>query len=109
MKKGRPAYTLSALLPVERAAAVRSVIYSETSAIGLRESFVGKHALDREIREVDVDGQRVRVKVAHTDGRVVNVQPEFEDVAAAARVLDRPVKVVLAAAVAAASRWWGGC
>jgi len=109
MKKGRPAYTLSALLPVERAAAVRSVIYSETSAIGLRESFVGKHALDREIREVDVDGQRVRVKVAHTDGRVVNVQPEFEDVAAAARVLDRPVKVVLAAAVAAASRWWDGC
>jgi uncharacterized protein (DUF111 family) len=107
MKKGRPAYTLSALLPVERAAAVRSVIYAETSAIGLRESLVGKHALDREVREVDVDGQRVRVKVAHTEGRVVNVQPEFEDVAAAARELERPVKAVLAAAVAAGSRWWG--
>ncbi len=108
MKKGRPAYTLSALLPVERAAAVRSVIYAETSAIGLRESLVGKHALDREMREVEVDGQRVRVKVALTEGRVVNVQPEFEDVAAAARELDRPVKAVLAAAVAAGSRWWGG-
>jgi uncharacterized protein (DUF111 family) len=84
------------------------VIYAETSAIGLRESLVGKHALDREMREVEVDGQRVRVKVALTEGRVVNVQPEFEDVAAAARELDRPVKAVLAAAVAAGSRWWGG-
>jgi len=108
MKKGRPAYTLSTLLPVACAADVRSVIYTETSAIGLRESFVGKHALDREMREVEVDGQKVRVKVAHTEGRVVNVQPEFEDVAAAARALERPVKAVLAAAVAAGSRWWGG-
>ncbi len=106
MKKGRPAYTLSTLLPVACAADVRSVIYAETSAIGLRESFVGKHALDREMREVEVDGQRVRVKVAHTEGRVVNVQPEFEDVAAAARALDQPVKAVLAAAIAAASSWW---
>ncbi len=108
MKKGRPAYTLSTLLPASRATDVRSVIYSETSAIGLREYFVGKHALERETREVEVDGQRVRVKVAHTDERVVNVQPEFEDVAAAARVLERPVKAVLAAAIAAGSRWWGG-
>ncbi|MDQ3485371.1 MAG: nickel pincer cofactor biosynthesis protein LarC [Actinomycetota bacterium] len=108
MKKGRPAYTLSTLLPVERASDVRSVIYTETSAIGLRELLVGKHALDREMREVDVEGQLVRVKIARAEGRVVNIQPEFEDVAAAARVLDRPAKAVLAAAVAAASAWWGG-
>ena len=64
MKKGRPAYTLSVLLPVERATDVRKVIYAETSAIGVRERVVGKHALDREIREVVVDGQTIRVKLA---------------------------------------------
>ncbi len=106
MKKGRPAYTLAVLLPVERAAEIREVVYAETSSIGLRESLVGKHALDRDTHVVTVEGQRISVKVAHLRGRVVNVQPEFEDVVAAARVLDRPVKVVLAAAVAAATHWW---
>jgi hypothetical protein len=33
---------------------------------------------------------------------VVNAQPEYDDVAAAAATLNRPVKAVLAAAVAAA-------
>ena len=42
------------------------------------------------------------MKVAVDGGRVVNVQPEYEDVVAAAKALDRPVKAVLAAAVAAA-------
>ncbi len=34
--------------------------------------------------------------MARLDGEVVNVQPEFEDVAAAARALGRPVKTVMA-------------
>ena len=42
------------------------------------------------------------MKVARLDGAVVNVAPEYDDVAAAAARLGRPVKAVLAAAVAAA-------
>ena len=42
------------------------------------------------------------MKVAVTDGRVVNVSVEFEDVAALARELGLPVKEVLRAATAAA-------
>ena len=63
---------------------------------------VDKRALHRETRTVTVDGIAVRVKVARLDGAVVNVSPEYDDVAAAAATLQRPVKVVLAAAVAAA-------
>ncbi len=75
----------------------------ETSAIGLRETAVAKIALDRSEQLIEVDGQGVRVKLAMDGaGRVLNAQPEFADVAAAAKALGRPPKMVLTAAVAAA-------
>jgi pyridinium-3,5-bisthiocarboxylic acid mononucleotide nickel chelatase len=101
MKKGRPAHTLSALVTTQRADAVRSAIFRQTSTIGLRELPVGKTALTREMRDVTVDGHQVRVKLAISDGAVVNAQPEYDDVAAVAATTDRPVKDVLADAVAA--------
>ena len=104
MKKGRPAHTLSVLTPGPALPAVRRVVFTETSAIGVREHPVAKWALEREVRSVTVDGCPVRVKLARLDGEVVNVQPEYEDVAAAAARLGRPVKAVLAAAVAATAR-----
>lgn len=102
MKKGRPAHTLSVLVTAERADEVRREIHRQTSTIGLREQMITKHELDREMTAVEVDGHRVAVKVARLAGEVLNVQPEFEDVAVAARALGRPVKTVMAEAVAAA-------
>jgi uncharacterized protein (TIGR00299 family) protein len=102
MKKGRPAHTLSVLTSADRADAVREVVFRESSTIGVRSHPVGKHALDRELRTVDVRGQAVRVKVARLAGDVVNASPEYEDVVAAAAALGAPVKTVLAEAVAAA-------
>ena len=106
MKKGRPAYTLSVLVRPEVAPSVRAVIFTETSAIGLRETTVAKCALQRHFVTVEVGGQPIAVKLATSDGRVVNVQPEYDDVVAAASALDRPVKAVLAEAVAAANPHW---
>jgi pyridinium-3,5-bisthiocarboxylic acid mononucleotide nickel chelatase len=103
MKKGRPAHTLSVLTDASRRAAVLDVVFAETTTIGLRERTVGKIALDREIRTVHVDGRPIRVKVARHDGTEVNAQPEYADVAAAAAALGRPVKAVLAAAIAAST------
>lgn len=102
MKKGRPAHTLAALTTAERAAEVRAAMFRESSTIGVRETPVGKHALDRDWARVDVDGQPVRVKLARLGGEVVSATPEWDDVAAAAAALGRPAKQVLAAAVAAA-------
>ncbi|MFI5101468.1 MAG: nickel pincer cofactor biosynthesis protein LarC [Actinomycetes bacterium] len=102
MKKGRPAHTLSALVPPAAARAVRRVVFVETSAIGLREHAVRKHALRRGWATVSVDGHEIRVKTAELDGTTVNVQPEYDDVAAVATRTGRPVKAVLADAVAAA-------
>jgi pyridinium-3,5-bisthiocarboxylic acid mononucleotide nickel chelatase len=101
MKKGRPAHTLSVLTDASHRSAILDVVFAETTTIGLREGPVGKVALDRETRTVEVGGEPIRVKVARHDGVVVNAQPEYDDVAAAATALGRPVKAVLADAVAA--------
>jgi len=106
MKKGRPAHMLSVLVGRANAETVRAVILAETSAIGLREFAIRKHAADREFTTVDVDGQQVHVKIARYGGQVVNVQPEYDDVAAAATVLKKPVKTVLAKAIAAGHELW---
>jgi hypothetical protein len=102
MKKGRPAHTLSVLCSEQAAEALRRIIFTETSTIGLRERSVGKRALERATTTVHVDGVPIRVKTAILNGRVVNAIPEYDDVAAAAAHLGRPVKAILAAATAAA-------
>jgi uncharacterized protein (TIGR00299 family) protein len=102
MKKGRPAHTLSVLVAPGRLAAVRREVFRQTSTIGVREVVHVKTALDREMHTVQVDGHPVRVKVARMEGEVVNVQPEYDDVAAVAAATGRPVKDVLAEATASA-------
>jgi uncharacterized protein (TIGR00299 family) protein len=103
MKKGRPAHTVSVLVAAGLADAAARVLFTESSTIGVRTTPVGKRALDRSWVTVAVSGHDVRVKVARLDGRVVNAVPEYDDVAAAAAALGRPVKAVLAAANAAAA------
>ena len=102
MKKGRPAHQLEVLVEPERVDAVSRIIFTETSAIGVRSHPVTKQPLDREITTLDLSGGPVRVKVASYGGEVVNVQPEYDDVAAVAERTGRPVKDVLAEAVATA-------
>jgi uncharacterized protein (TIGR00299 family) protein len=108
MKKGRPAHTVSALVDAGSAEAVRVALMTETSTIGVRATAVSKHALERSWITVDVDGQQIRVKLAHAEGRRTNLSPEFDDVVAAAEALGAPVKDVLARATSAALRTLDG-
>jgi uncharacterized protein (TIGR00299 family) protein len=101
MKKGRPAHTLSVLCTPDRAAALRTAVFVQTSTIGLRERPVAKHALERSESTVLVGGRPVRVKTAWLAGEAVNRNPEWDDVVAAAEALGRPAKQVLAEALAA--------
>ena len=45
MKKGRPAHTLSRAVPTRSGAALRDLIFAETTTLGVREHAVRKHAL----------------------------------------------------------------
>jgi len=101
MKKGRSAHTLRVLTTPEHAPQLRRVIFTHTSAIGLREQPIRKHALDRAFTTVRVDGYPVRVKEAYQGQHLLNAQAEWEDVLTTADRLDLPPKVVLARAMAA--------
>ena len=106
MKKGRPGAVLTALAPPAALDAVAVAVLRETTTIGLRWWPAARRVLDRTWETVDVDGQPVRVKVS-TDpsaGGVRTATPEWEDVAAAAAALGRPVREVLARAAAVSAR-----
>ncbi len=96
MKKGRPAYIVSALVDPALVAPAATTLTAETGSLGVR-----AHALERWPRArtddaVTVDGFPVRVKIGA--GRV---KVEDEDAAAAARGLGLPVREVTARADAA--------
>lgn len=103
MKKGRPAFTLGVLCALADLETIRSLVFAETSTIGLREWEVTKHVLPRAIEPVEVAGQRIDTKVARLDGDIVNRSIEWDDVVRVGTSLGLAPKAVLAAAVAAAA------
>jgi uncharacterized protein (TIGR00299 family) protein len=103
MKKGRPAHTLSVLCHPDRTGILRDRIFRDTSTLGVREGVMRKYALPRAFVDVGVAGGTVAVKVGHHRGVIVQVMPEFDDVAALAGRLGRAERQVLAEAAAAAA------
>jgi uncharacterized protein (TIGR00299 family) protein len=102
MKKGRPGIVLSALCAPASDAAVREVLWRETSTLGVRGLPVRKWMLERRTVEVELEGGNARVKLGLDRGRVVNVAPEFADCARLAEQTAQPLKQVMARAQAAA-------
>ncbi|MEM8620437.1 MAG: nickel pincer cofactor biosynthesis protein LarC [Actinomycetota bacterium] len=94
MKKGRPAQQLSVLCDPDRAANLRALLVAETGTLGVRTTAVTRWTADREIASVDVDGQPIDVKRS-----AARAKAEFDDAAAAARTLGRPLRQVLADAI----------
>jgi uncharacterized protein (DUF111 family) len=103
MKKGRPAHTLTVLCDPARAPQLRARIFQDTTTLGVREATLRKTALERCFVGVELPGGTVAVKIGHTAGVIVQVMPEFEDVAALARRTGRPERLVLQEAANAAA------
>ena len=103
MKKGRPAHTLSVLCHPSRIPAIRDEVFRGTSTLGLREQLSRKVALPRAFVDVEVAGGCVAIKLAHCNGVIAHVMPEFDDVAALAREQGRPERLVLQEASRAAA------
>jgi pyridinium-3,5-bisthiocarboxylic acid mononucleotide nickel chelatase len=99
MKKNRPGTLLTVLAPRHRHATLATIIFEETTTIGLRRHEVERERLVRETITVETPVGCVRFKLAHRDGRVVNAAPEFDDCAALAVATGRTVKDIQALAI----------
>jgi pyridinium-3,5-bisthiocarboxylic acid mononucleotide nickel chelatase len=101
-KKGRPAHILSVLAAPERAIAAREVVLTRTSSLGMRSYEIQRFALPRRMIDVALERGQIGVKIGHRDGIVMQVTPEFEDVAAYAVEHGRAEHEVMAEALATA-------
>ena len=101
MKKNRPATLLSVLCKPTDIKELSTILFEETSTIGIRIDTRKRMCLPREIITVDTEFGQIRIKVARRSDEVVNIQPEYEDCKAAAAKSNMPVKRVRDAAVVA--------
>jgi len=101
MKKNRPGTLVTVLAEPARREALASVLFLESTTIGVRYREMQRERLERELRTVETPVGPIRFKVATRDGRVLNAAPEFEDVAKAAAASAVPIKDVQALAVRA--------
>jgi uncharacterized protein (DUF111 family) len=101
MKKNRPGTLLTIIAPSAVRERLTSIVFRETTTIGVRYTEMQRECLDRETVAVDTPFGSIRMKVARRNGEVLNASPEFEDCARIAAERGRPVKDVQAAAVKA--------
>ncbi len=107
MKKGRPALLLRAICEPDRAERVAAVLLRETTTLGVRMAQMQRRCLARRTVDVSTRFGQVAVKLGCHDGAVVTVSPEYEDCRRAAEAHSAPLKLVYAAAVAAAQSEFG--
>ena len=99
MKKGRPALTLSALAPIDRADVVAAAILRETTSLGVRRYDVSRLERPRRTVTVETPYGPIPVKIAEGPYGPPQMKPEFDACAAAARAHGVPVREVLRAAL----------
>jgi uncharacterized protein (TIGR00299 family) protein len=94
MKKNRPGVLLSILSDARTRESVMTLLFTETTTLGVRSYEVLRRALQRSVIAVETQYGRIDVKVARLNGRVVNEMPEFEQCREAARSAKVPLKTV---------------
>jgi uncharacterized protein (TIGR00299 family) protein len=95
MKKGRPGTRVEALVRPADAAALETVLLTESSSIGVRRIPVDRRSLPRRMASVKVLGESVAVKVTSLPDGSTRIKPEFDDVMRVARATGRTVLEVL--------------
>ena len=102
MKKGRPAYTVSAMCDPTLGAQVSDVLRRETGSLGVRGVMLDRWPSARSEEEVEVAGYPLRVKVSA--GRV---KVEHDDAARIAKRTGLPLREVISLAEESARRGHG--
>ena len=104
MKRGRPGLRIEALVNPGDAAVVETVLFRETTTIGVRRRSVERLALARSSISVDVDGHSVSVKVAVLPDGTRRAKPEFLDVQRVSQATGQPLQDIFRKALTGAER-----
>jgi uncharacterized protein (TIGR00299 family) protein len=91
MKKGRPGIKLSVLCKDDDKEGLIRLIMKETTTIGLRFHEVKRKILQREIKLVDTEFGKVRVKFSRLGDEILKATPEYEDCKRIAKKLNVPL------------------
>ncbi|WP_051650026.1 nickel insertion protein [Selenomonas sp. AB3002] len=95
MKKNRPGQMLSVLASEDKKDACASIIFRETTSIGIRVRRIEERLeADRHLAKVDTKYGDITCKVSAYGGHLINVAPEYEDCCRAAREKKVPLKLV---------------
>ncbi|MBW4442963.1 MAG: nickel pincer cofactor biosynthesis protein LarC [Plectolyngbya sp. WJT66-NPBG17] len=94
MKKSRPGILLTVICSPEKVTDCESILFRETTTLGIRRTTQERTILDRTFEQVKTEFGSVQVKIASRAGSIVNVQPEYEDCARIARSTDLPWREV---------------
>jgi len=79
MKKNRPAVKISVLASPDLSEAIKSMIYSNTTTLGIRSYSVTKDALERKFIPVDTEWGKVTIKASYYRGKLLHAKPEYEE------------------------------
>jgi pyridinium-3,5-bisthiocarboxylic acid mononucleotide nickel chelatase len=105
MKKNRPAILLSALANESHEAALSQVILEETTTLGVRvHALHHRHEVRREIREVDTQYGKVRVKLKFVHDQPTGATPEYDDCKTLADTHKLPTRQIWESATVAAQQ-----
>jgi pyridinium-3,5-bisthiocarboxylic acid mononucleotide nickel chelatase len=95
MKKGRPGVKLTVLCNEQQRGLLSDIILEETTTIGLRFHKAERKTLKRQIKEIDTEFGKVRVKVAKSGTDIIKTTPEYEDCKRIAKKLKIPLVEVM--------------
>ena len=94
IKKGRIGFELNVLCKEQDAQRLKELIFTHTSAIGVREIEVLKTELKREFVTIPSKFGEIRLKVSQVSEKNFKLKPEFEECRLAAKKHDTTLKAV---------------
>jgi len=99
MKKSRPGTMLTALCDKDGVEKIADIIFSETTAFGLRVEKIRRLKLTRRFETVKTPHGEVTVKLGYKGERLLQIAPEFESCRAVAERAGVPLREVQIAAM----------
>jgi len=91
MKKGRPGVKLTVMGNEERREDLIGIMLQETSTTGIRFTEMKRSVLQREMKIIDTDFGKMRIKLSHKSDGTVKITPEYEDCKRIAKQLGIPL------------------